>query len=699
MAVATYTPDLTLITAFNDTTGVSAYGGGASGLGAGADYAIEPSSGPLAVDKQVSASEKGFLFSAASAFTIGADDHFYIWCIVGTPGIADTRNNRGIVVNIGDDTSNFVKFHVNGNDTLPLGGLVPYAVRFVNTTLTNFRTLVGSPGTSPDSIGVGANITATAKFSNLGADVARIGTGYDILNGTGADPEADFAGIASNDNNTSQGIFRTTDGGFKLQGKLRIGSATTACEFLDLNTNVFVVDTFHSLHDFTEILIEHASSILTLTNVNFEALGTNNRGRLEAITSAATLTFGNVGFIGFGETVLGSGSTLTGCRWVGADRITANGATLTNSAVSGFEDEYLIAGQDETFYNNAPTTEGTFVAGTGYSVSDVITLDNGATITVDTLSGSAVATFTVTTQGRTTSNGTTLAQVSVAPAGGTGFTLTPEDDNLESAALIWNTSADPNGELDGMTFTKGVAATHAIEFTSAAPLTSTLTNVTFSGYSGTDGNKDSTLWFADRGSDVTWTVNITGGTTPTYKKARAGDTVNIVAGSVDININVKDTAGSNIQSARVLLKASNGTGPFPFEDSVTITRSGSIASVSHTAHGMATNDKIQIKGADQWEYNGVFSITNVTTNAYDYTVSGTPTTPATGTIEATFVALHDTTDVSGNVSATRVYPTNQPVTGVVRKSTGSPLYQTGPFGGTVNSATGFTANVQLVSDE
>ena len=334
MVAATYASDLTDIYMFETTGGVSAYGGGASGLGAGPDYAIE---GTNAVDKQVSAAEKGFLYAAGAAFTIGADDHFFIWAIVGVPGLADTRNNRGIIVGIGDDTSNFVKFHVNGGDTLPLGGLVPYAIRFLNTALTNFRTLVGTPSAAPDNIGVGANITGSAKFANLAADAARIGTGYDILNGTGADPEADFAGIASDDESTAEGVLQTAAGGFKLQGKLRIGSSTTACEFLDSNTNIFIVDTLHSLTDFTEILVEHASSILTLSNINFIALGTNNRGRLEAITSAATLAFTNVGFIDFGDTILGTGSALLGCRWIGAGQVTANGADLTGSTISGYE--------------------------------------------------------------------------------------------------------------------------------------------------------------------------------------------------------------------------------------------------------------------------------------------------------------------------------------------------------------------------
>jgi len=329
MAAATYTSDLTDITLFESTTGVSNYGGGGGAAAAGIDYAIE---GTNCVDKQVNATERGFLFQAGASFTIGADDHFYEWVCVGTYGLAATRNNRGICVAIGDDVSNFVQFHVNGVDTLPLGGMIPYAVRFNNTSATNLRTLVGSPGTSPDSIGCTANITGSARFANLAADACRIGTGYDILNGTGADPEADFAGIAADDLSTREGVLVAVGGGYNLQGKLRIGSATTACEFLDSNTNINIVDTIHSLTDFTEILVENASSILTLTNINFQALGTNNPGRIEMITATATATLTNVGFIGFGVSVFGSGTTAANCRWIGANQVTVGNGTYTGCA-------------------------------------------------------------------------------------------------------------------------------------------------------------------------------------------------------------------------------------------------------------------------------------------------------------------------------------------------------------------------------
>lgn len=65
-----------------------------------------------------------------------------------------------------------------------------------------------------------------------------------------------------------------------------------------------------------------------------------------------------------------------------------------------------------------------------------------------------------------------------------------------------------------------------------------------------------------------------------------------------------------------------------------INRSGSTATVVATAHGFYNGSKVTIAGAAQAEYNGTFVIALVDANTFTYTVSGTPATPATGTITA-----------------------------------------------------------------
>lgn len=68
----------------------------------------------------------------------------------------------------------------------------------------------------------------------------------------------------------------------------------------------------------------------------------------------------------------------------------------------------------------------------------------------------------------------------------------------------------------------------------------------------------------------------------------------------------------------------------------TLTRSGSVATATFaTTHNIATNTSVVFAGANQSEYNGTFIVNAVEENQLSYTISGTPVTPATGTITAT----------------------------------------------------------------
>ncbi len=75
----------------------------------------------------------------------------------------------------------------------------------------------------------------------------------------------------------------------------------------------------------------------------------------------------------------------------------------------------------------------------------------------------------------------------------------------------------------------------------------------------------------------------------------------------------------------------------------TLTRVGSLATfVTATAHGLSNNVVPTISGADQSEYNVTDAVINVTDAfTFTYEVSGTPVTPATGTIIATFTSSLD----------------------------------------------------------
>lgn len=66
-----------------------------------------------------------------------------------------------------------------------------------------------------------------------------------------------------------------------------------------------------------------------------------------------------------------------------------------------------------------------------------------------------------------------------------------------------------------------------------------------------------------------------------------------------------------------------------------LTRSGQAATaVTTTAHEFETGDKVTISGAAQPEYNGTFTVSRKDDVTFEYTVTGAPATPATGTITA-----------------------------------------------------------------
>lgn len=105
------------------------------------------------------------------------------------------------------------------------------------------------------------------------------------------------------------------------------------------------------------------------------------------------------------------------------------------------------------------------------------------------------------------------------------------------------------------------------------------------------------------------------------------------AGAV-IPINTLFKTSDNLQYTSNLSKtlASNTIGI------ISITRLGNTATVTTShEHELASSINVTIAGATQTAYNGTFSITVLNNTQFSYSVSGSPATPATGTITATYV--------------------------------------------------------------
>lgn len=267
--------------------------------------------------------------------------------------------------------------------------------------------------------------------------------------------------------------------------------------------------------------------------------------------------------------------------------------------------------------------------------------------------------------------------------------------SLTNTAAIDDATFGASTDLRDTQFIQAGAG-HAIEISGASP-TVTLTGILFDGY-GADATSSSAIWVTATG---TTTINISGGgDTPTIRNT-GGGTVNVV-NAITVSITALDAATTSaVSGAFVSLEAAAG-GPRAALASVTsITRSGSTATVTMAApHGLSSGQDVVIRGAAEDEYNGGgYAITVTSTTVFTYTVTGTPATPATGTITATSQLLNGTTNGSGVIEDTGYpYISDQPVTGRVRKGTASPFYKSSGIVGTITS-TGFSANIAMVADE
>lgn len=380
MAAPNYGEDLTdIIANITSITGWTALGGGASGLAFGPDFAMQ---GTNAVDKAITASEKGQVFGT-TAITPGANTHFFVWAFLATPGLSNTLANRGLAIIIGTSTTAYVAFHVEGNNTYGAAGRVAkcYPIRYVNTASAGVRTLTGAPGANPTQFGATTNITGTVKGSNLGVSAIRYGTGMYITAGDVATP-ATFAGASlQNDAISNRWGILTSLGGssYELQGRFVIGQnisgVATLAYFDDANKSILLVDTPHSQTDFTQIIVDHASTVCKWSGISIEAAGTNNPGKLVVNNAASGSRWENCSFVNIGTTSLHQNMPVTSVTWRGSKAVTQNGSTITSCTFSRLTDTVAL-----NVSALGVVTDCTFISsGTGHAV-DLGTISSSQTL-------------------------------------------------------------------------------------------------------------------------------------------------------------------------------------------------------------------------------------------------------------------------------------------------------------------------------
>jgi len=433
MAAPSYTEDLTDISlAESSTTGylqVNFAGGGGGALDFGPDFSMQ---GNDAILRQVSNNDRGTAFDNGTTIsgTTATGVHIYQWGFVATPGITDTLQNGGATVFAGTGSGDVVKYHVEGSDTFGAQGRVGicYAYRYDTSSTASepYRTVVGSPGATPSVFGFSMKTIGTAKGVNLGCDAVRYGTGAYltagelISDGDASDNPCTFAGFAAQNDNVSNrwGILSLAGATYELQGKFVIGQTNTkvatTCKFQDSNRSIACVDATHAEFDFCEIIVDGASTICNLTNINFATLGPWQKGVFTVNAGTVTIsggTWSNIGTIDFGTTstvnglfiqsgetaTLGTGSTVTDCRfsWVRRDdpELTASTNDINGLIVNNFNQ--ISSCRFSGSAGHHVYVNGTFGAGTTVvnwdstidgtaSISDInVDVPSGATLNVN----------------------------------------------------------------------------------------------------------------------------------------------------------------------------------------------------------------------------------------------------------------------------------------------------------------------------
>lgn len=84
-----------------------------------------------------------------------------------------------------------------------------------------------------------------------------------------------------------------------------------------------------------------------------------------------------------------------------------------------------------------------------------------------------------------------------------------------------------------------------------------------------------------------------------------------------------------------------------------LTRSGSTITVTAAAHGFTNGQPVALFGANQQQYNQIYTITVANANSFTAAIAWTPTTPATGTIFA--CAGNHFSEITGNTTNTLTF--------------------------------------------
>ena len=342
MAAPSYSTDLTDWIADNDTTAWGELTGAISG---GAPDEADTESALQGTNTVSQATNTTSLCSMArilgTPVTLSTGQVFLVWHGHGVATALDSYANGGLRLAVaGNALGNWKAWAVGGNDVPPF----PYG-KWVNNPIDPTITSEYSNGTPPtggtDIYGVGSMCLLTqnvAKGQPHVTDIIRYGRAEARINGGDlANGYATFAGFAAqNDSSTNRwGLIQSVAGGYQWKGLLTLGY-TSAVDFRDSNTNVFVQDCRKVTSGFNKIEIRQASSRVDWTNISFlnaSAASNASKGALEVIDNA-DVNIDSCSFTDMDTFVFLSGSSVVGTTFRRCGLVTPNGSTFTDNVIA-----------------------------------------------------------------------------------------------------------------------------------------------------------------------------------------------------------------------------------------------------------------------------------------------------------------------------------------------------------------------------
>lgn len=367
-------------------------------------------------------------------------------------------------------------------------------------------------------------------------------------------PSADFDAVTA-----GTAVWTLAGNPAQLSGVDGFGVLWTTTETITGNTDNGFVDAMSVGQGYNVTLGDAGSTECAFSDfVAFEDIITT--GRFGGLREVSGILFAkcklSVGFLS------GAGNTEfidEGFSVVWEKQTLSDGAA--SAVAAGFYELVFQEGDDTTTVSLtqgtlaavAPHTVVLSFAGITSATLTAVNVDRGDTILLDT---------------NVTWNDSVFTGCDQITAGGADFQrnkVSGYEGATDTSALIWDVATDPVVLLADCEYTKGTAATHAIEFGTNSPLVMTLDGNTFNGY-GADATDSAALHFLrDTG---TITLNITDGVIPTFKSE--GATVNIVA-SVTVTltklvdgteVRVYDTGDDSVIDG---IESTSG-GEWPFSD-------------------------------------------------------------------------------------------------------------------------------------